>query len=292
MFMPLVDQLLDLALLEDMAYGDITSEALFDPTDQVTAHVVCRQSAIISGVDAAEAVFRRVDPNIEVIIHHPSGDAVPPNTPIITVSGSRLAILKAERLALNLLQHLSGVATLTYQYVGAVSGTGAEITHTRKTLPGLRQLQIEAVLHGGGSPHRKSLSHAALIKDNHIAGYGGIAKAVQRLREQNGHMVKIEVECDTLDQVTEALDAGVDLILLDNMPLPALEKTVHQAKGKAVLEASGGITLRNVLTIAKTGVDYISTSEITLSAPAVDMGLDILESSSLAHSNLALQAKT
>ena len=276
--MPLVslpaDVLLDLALNEDLAYGDITTDNLFSSETLASAQIVSRQSAILSGSRIAKTVFGKIDSRVDVQFDLEDGAAMTAGTVIASLSGPVSGILKAERLALNFLQHLSGVATLTYQYVGAVSGTGTQITHTRKTIPGLRELEIEAVVHGGGSPHRKSLSHAALIKDNHIHAAGGILQAVAKLRKAVGHTVRMEVECDTLAQVDEALEAGADIVLLDNMSIAMLEEAVKKAKGKAITEASGGITLSSVLEIAQTGVDIISTSQITLSAPAIDIGLD------------------
>jgi nicotinate-nucleotide pyrophosphorylase (carboxylating) len=274
MLAPPVERLMDLALLEDLAYGDITTENLFSGQETTTAYLHVRQSAVISGTQIAKTVFEKVDSRITCTINVPDGEPVTAGTTIMTLEGPTASILKAERLALNFLQHLSGIATLTYQFAGAISGTKAKITHTRKTIPGLRHLEIEAVVHGGGSPHRSSLSHAVLIKDNHIQALGSIEKAVAKIRQSVGHTSRLEVECDTLDQVDEALTAGVDIILLDNMSIPMLKEAVKKIKGQAIIEASGNVTLSNVMEIANTGVDFISTSQITLSTTAVDLGLD------------------
>lgn len=269
-----VYNLIDLALAEDLAQGDITSDTLFEPERYAVANVTTRQSAVISGIPVAQEVFQRVDSRIIANPLVDDGDKVPPKTTLMVVEGPLVSILKAERVALNFLQHLCGVATLTFQFVGTVTGTGTQVLHTRKTIPGLRELEIKAVVDGGGVPHRRSLGDAVLIKDNHIKACGSIAEAVQKIRRTLEGGVRIEVECDTLDQVQEALEAGADMLLLDNMDIATLTSAVAMAKGKAVTEASGGVTLRNAMTIAKTGVDYISTSQITLSTVAVDIGLD------------------
>lgn len=274
MLAPPVDRLIELAITEDLAYGDITSESLFFPDQSAHARIITRQPMVVSGLEVARQVFQKIDPGIicTPLLH--DGAAISEHTPLLTIEGPVCSILKGERLALNFLQHLSGIATLTARFTEVLAGTGARITHTRKTIPGLRSLQIQAVVHGGGSRHRSSLSQAVLMKDNHIRACDSIQAAVERLRDSIGHTTRIEVECDTLEQVEEALRAGVELILLDNMDLDTLRAAVQLTQGRAVTEASGGVTLKNVLDIAKTGVNYISTSEITLSAPAVDIGLD------------------
>ncbi len=274
MALPLVEQLIDISLLEDLAYGDITSDSLF-PTFQMGEGIIrTRQSAVVSGIDVAKRVFQKIDPDLEMISFISDGDAVTPGQRLLQVKGNVGSILQGERLALNFLQHLSGIATLTYQFAGAIAGTKAKVVHTRKTTPGLRHLEIQAVLHGGGSSHRKSLSHAVLIKDNHIAAAGSIQRAIEKTRQHAGHTMSIEVECDTLAQVSEALSAKADIILLDNMAIPMLKEAVQMIGGQAITEASGGVTLSNILGIAQTGVDYISTSQITLGATPIDLGLD------------------
>lgn len=274
MLSPAVESLIDLALREDLAYGDITTDSLFTRSELAKGYIIANQSAVISGLDVAQRVFERIDPHLTCTPLIQNGEAVTPGSYVMTIEGLAASILKGERLALNFLQHLSGIATLTYQFAGAIQGTKAKITHTRKTIPGLRGLEIQAVLHGGGSPHRFSLSHAVLIKDNHIQAIGSVRAAVDKVRQSVGHTVRIEVECDTLEQVDEALASNVELLLLDNMNISTLEEAVKKANGKAILEASGGVTLSTVLDIAKTGVDIISTSQITMSAPAVDLGLE------------------
>lgn len=274
MLAPDILMLLDMALREDLAYGDCTSENLFQPSDMARAHVVSRQETVVSGLAVAQALFHQVDSQLVFTPCVQDGQFVAPKTRLATVQGSVVSLLKAERVALNILQHLCGVATTTYQLVQAVSGTTSHITHTRKTLPGLRALQIQAVLDGGGTPHRKSLSHAAMIKDNHVAAAGGIDAAVATLRAKVGHTVRIEVECDTLAQVDEALTAGADVILLDNMSPEILKQAIQRIGTQAITEASGGVTLQTVRALAETGVQYISTSQMTLSAQAIDIGLD------------------
>lgn len=272
-----VSQLIDSALQEDLGYGDLTSESIFPASQTAQGIIHTRQPAVISGLGIAQAVFHRVDPALKCHPHVNNGDTVVSGDPVLTLTGAVQSILKAERTALNFLQRLCGIATLTYQFSGAISGTKAKITHTRKTTPGWRYLEVEAVLHGGGAPHRQSLSHAVLIKDNHIEACGSITQAIAKAREHIGHTVKIEVECDTLEQVDEAVSSRADVILLDNMPINTLTEAVKRIDGRATTEASGGVTLSNVLDIARTGVDIISTSQITLSAPAVDLGLDFVK---------------
>ena len=272
--MPPADRLIEAALEEDLAYGDVTSDNLFDTHHTSLAIMRVKQPAVMSGLSIAARVFETVDASLRVTLLHQDADCVSKHTEVMRIEGSTLSLLKAERLALNFVQHLSGIATLTYQYASTISQTQAKITHTRKTIPGLRLLERQAVMDGGGSLHRASLSSAALIKDNHIQAHGSVQSAVARLRQAVGHTVKIEVECDTLAQVEAALEAGADIIMLDNMTLEQMQSTVSLINKRAIVEASGGITLKSVLAVAQTGVDIISTSEITLSAPAVDVGLD------------------
>lgn len=271
---PPVDRLIEAAMEEDLAYGDVTSDNLFDAQHTSVAVMRVKQPAVMSGLSVAQRVFDKVDSALAVTLLHQDGDCVSKDTVVMRIEGPTLSLLKAERLALNFVQHLSGIATLTYQYASTISQTQAKITHTRKTIPGLRSLERQAVIDGGGSPHRSSLSAAALIKDNHIQAFGSVQAAVARLRESVGHTVKIEVECDTIAQVEAALEAKADIIMLDNMTIEQMQSAVSLINKRAVVEASGGITLRSVLAVAQTGVDILSTSDITLSAPAVDVGLD------------------
>ncbi len=231
--------------------------------------------ASIAGLALAAAAFRQMDTEIEFLPAVADGESVGRGTVVARVAGNARAILSAERVALNFLAHLSGVATLTRRYVDAVKHTKARITCTRKTIPGLRAFEKYAVRCGGGSNHRFGLDDAILIKDNHIAVAGGVAEAIRRAKAFSGHLVKIEVEVDTLDQLREALQAGADAILLDNMPPATLTEAVAIAAGKAVLEASGGITLETVAAVAEAGVDFISSGALTHSARALDLGLDV-----------------
>jgi nicotinate-nucleotide pyrophosphorylase (carboxylating) len=263
------------ALEEDLGRaGDITSQLTVPAGRHAMAKLVARKPGRIAGLICAETAFRLVDPAVTFDVALADGSDVAAGATLATISGPAVGILTAERVALNFLGPLSGTATLTAQLVKAVEGTKARIVCTRKTLPGLRALQKYAVRCGGGFNHRFGLDDAAMIKDNHVQAAGGIAAAVARLRAGLGHMVKIEVEVDRLDQLEEALSSGVDTILLDNMSLEDLRRAVSLAKGKAVLEASGNVTLQTVRAIAETGVDYISSGAITHSAPNLDIGLD------------------
>ena len=263
------------ALEEDLGRaGDITSQLTVPAGGHATAKLVARKPGRIAGLICAEAAFRLVDPAVTFDVALADGSDAAAGATLATLSGPAIGILTAERVALNFLGPLSGTATLTAQLVKAVEGTKARIVCTRKTLPGLRALQKYAVRCGGGFNHRFGLDDAAMIKDNHVQAAGGIAAAVARLRAGLGHMVKIEVEVDRLDQLEEALSNGVDTILLDNMSLEDLRRAVSLAKGKAVLEASGNVTLQTARAIAETGVDYISSGAITHSAPNLDIGLD------------------
>lgn len=267
------------ALEEDLGRaGDITSELTVPEEARVSARLVARRDGRIAGLICAEAAFRLADAGVTFDVALPDGSDVAAGAVLATVSGPARSILTAERVALNFLGPLSGTATATAALVEAVKGTKARIACTRKTLPGLRSLQKYAVRCGGGFNHRFGLDDAAMIKDNHIQAAGGIAPAIAGLRAGLGHMVKIEVEVDRLEQLEEALALGVDTILLDNMPLETLRRAVALASsisgGKAVLEASGNVTLETVRAIAETGVDYISSGAITHSAPNLDIGLD------------------
>ena len=272
----LVEPLVRQALEEDLGRaGDITSDLTIAAGTQATARLVARKSGTIAGLIAAEAAFRLVDPALKFSVSAPDGTAVQSGALLATVSGPARAILSAERVALNFAGHLSGVATATAALVAAVAGTKARIVCTRKTLPGLRILQKYAVRCGGGFNHRFGLDDAVLIKDNHIAAAGGIAPALARVRAGLGHMTKVEIEVDSLAQLEEALGLGADTILLDNMSIEELNKAVAMANGRAVLEASGNVTLATVREIAATGVDTISSGAITHSAVNLDIGVDV-----------------
>jgi nicotinate-nucleotide pyrophosphorylase (carboxylating) len=263
------------ALEEDLGRaGDITSDLAIPADQQATAKFVARKPGRIAGLICAEAAFRLADPAVKFEVSLPDGSDAAAGAVLATVSGPARAILTAERVALNFLGPLSGTATATAALVKAVEGTKARIVCTRKTLPGLRTLQKYAVRCGGGFNHRFGLDDAAMVKDNHIQAAGGIAPALARLRAGLGHMVKIEVEVDGLAQLEEALAHGADTILLDNMAPDDLRRAVALTNGKAVLEASGNVSLATVRGIAETGVDYISSGAITHSAPNLDIGLD------------------
>lgn len=263
------------ALEEDMGRaGDVTSELIIDQGQTAEARLVARKKGRIAGLNAAEIAFSLVNASLRFIVERPDGSEAEAGERLATLSGPVGAILTGERVALNYLGHLSGVATATSQLVDAVKHTKARIICTRKTLPNLRILQKYAVRCGGGFNHRFGLDDAVLIKDNHIAAAGGIAPALARVRRGLGHMVKIEIEVDTLTQLERALSLGADTILLDNMAPDMLARAVAMTKGRAVLEASGNVTLKTVAAIAESGVDYISSGAITHSAPNLDIGLD------------------
>ena len=271
----LVEPLVRAALEEDLGRaGDITSALTIADGSDAIARLVARKPGRIAGLNCAELAFRLVDPGLAFNAAVSDGDAALAGDLLATIQGDARAILTGERVALNFLGHLSGVATATAALVAAVDGTKARIVCTRKTIPGLRSLQKYAVRCGGGFNHRFGLDDAVLVKDNHIAAAGGIAPALSRLRASLGHMVRIEVEVDTLDQLEEALGLGVDAVLLDNMAPGTLKQAVAQAKGRATLEASGNVTLESVRAIAESGVDYISSGAITHSAPNLDISLD------------------
>ena len=271
----LIEPAIRAALEEDLGRaGDITSALTIADGTMATARLVARKPGNIAGLNCAEIAFRLVDPSLRFTAVAADGDAVVAGALLATIEGPARSLLTAERVALNFLGHLSGVATATAALVQAVAGTKARIICTRKTVPGLRTLQKYAVRCGGGANHRFGLDDAVLVKDNHIAAAGGVAPALSRLRAGLGHLVKIEVEVDTLAQLEEVLALGVDAVLLDNMAPQTLRQAVALANGRVPLEASGNVTLASVRAIAETGVDYISSGAITHSAPNLDIGLD------------------
>lgn len=271
----MIEPLLRAALLEDFGQaGDLTSDAIV-PADLVTrAAFTARQPGVIAGLNLAALAFRLLDENVAISCEHFDGDRIAPGQTIGVVQGPARAILGAERTALNFLCRLSGIASATASIVGAVRGTKARIVCTRKTTPGLRAVEKYAVRAGGGANHRFGLDDAVLIKDNHIAIAGGVRHAIDRARARVGHLVKIEVEVDTLTQLEEVLSVGADAVLLDNMTLDQLRQAVIMVAGRAVTEASGRITPETAPAIAATGVDLISVGWLTHSAPALDIGLD------------------
>jgi len=268
--------LLRRALSEDLGRGgDLTTDSIFSPVDVVSARIVSRADGVVSGIAAAVAVFDLLDGEIESTSMVVDGEKVGADDVLAELRGSARTVLSGERTALNVLGRMSGVATLTQRYVDAVAGTDARIVCTRKTTPGMRVLEKYAVRCGGGWNHRFALDDAVLIKDNHLAAAGGVRPAIERVRQSVGHTVKVELEVDSLDQLSDALEVGVDAVLLDNMTADELRRAVTMIDGRAVSEASGGITLDNVAEIAATGVDLISVGAITHSAPSMDVSLDV-----------------
>src|SRR5580698_6445624 len=265
------------ALEEDLGRaGDVTSTATIPEETRGRAVVVARKPGVVSGLPLVEAAFRRLEPTIEINPHGRDGMAIAARTKLMTIAGNARAILSAERTALNFLGHLSGIATATSAFVQRIAHTNARIICTRKTTPGLRALEKYAVRCGGGFNHRFGLDDAVLIKDNHIAVAGGIKPVLERARAHIGHLVKVEIEVDTLSQLREVLDVGLaDVVLLDNMNIAELTEAVNLAQGRVVLEASGGVTRDSIAKIASSGVDYASAGALTHSAPNFDVALDI-----------------
>jgi nicotinate-nucleotide pyrophosphorylase (carboxylating) len=273
----LVDDLLRRALAEDLGLaGDVTSDAIFPPEHASTGAIVARQAGRIAGLALSTGVFALLAAESKVAVHAAEGDDVAADTTLATVSGPTRALLAGERTCLNLLGRLCGIATATAEMVGLVEGTGAAIVDTRKTTPGLRALEKYAVRCGGGANHRFGLDDAVLIKDNHVAAAGSVATAVARARQRAGHLVPIEVEVDGLEQLAEALAAGVDAVLCDNMPLDVLRRAVEVVGGRVPVEASGGITPATVRAVAETGVDLISAGSLTHSVRQLDVAFDLV----------------
>jgi len=261
-------------LAEDLGSGgDVTSSATIAADARFTAEMSCRQAIVVAGLEIAAAFFHALDPGVEVEPMLKDGDRVEHGTVLMRLAGNARAMLAAERSALNTLQHLSGIATLTRRYVDAIEGTGAVLLDTRKTLPGLRELEKYAARMGGAQNHRMRLDDGVLIKDNHVAVCGGVAEAVRRAKSANTGL-QVQVEVDRIDQIEPALAAGADRLLLDNMDPAKLREAMKLVSGRVPLEASGGVTLETIRFLAETGVDYISVGRITQSAPAVDIGLD------------------
>jgi|TARA_B110000238_G_C16127525_1_gene439895 nicotinate-nucleotide pyrophosphorylase (carboxylating) len=263
------------ALAEDIGQGDLTTRATVPGDAQLKASMVAREYMVVAGMPIVEEIVKRLVPNARIKILATDGTAVSPGDVLVELEGPAEGLLTAERTALNSVQFLSGIATLTNAYVTEILGTKATLLDTRKTVPGLRNLSKYAVRCGGGTNHRIRLDDGILIKDNHIAVAGDIATAVRAAKSYDFGGIKIQAECDTLEQVQEALDAGADSLLLDNMPPPVLRQAVDLIQGQIPLEASGGVNLKTIRAIAETGVDFISVGAITQRAPAVDIGLDI-----------------
>lgn len=268
-----VDEIINTALKEDINYIDISADYLIDEEQKNDAYFVAKAEGILCGIDVAMRVFELLDPDFKKKVYFKDGDAVKKGDVIAEFSGHTTLLLKGERTALNLIQHMSGIATATNRAVRLCEGTGAQITDTRKTLPGMRALQKYAVTCGGGRNHRFNLSDCAMLKDNHIDAAGGITGAVNKLRSKLGHTVKIEVETRDLDEVNQAADAGADIIMLDNMSNEMMKSAIGIIGGRAKTEASGGITLDNVREVAETGVDIISLGALTHSVKAFDISM-------------------
>ncbi|MFN3668816.1 MAG: carboxylating nicotinate-nucleotide diphosphorylase [Brevundimonas sp.] len=273
----LIEPVVRAALAEDLGRaGDVTSRACIPEGARMQAVFAARKAGVLAGIDCVRLAVLAMDPKASVDLRLRDGDAFEAGTVLAEVEADARAFLAAERTALNLIGRLCGVATLTRAYVEAVAGTTARIADTRKTTPGLRALEKHAVLCGGGVNHRFGLDDAILIKDNHVAVCGGVGEAVRRARAAVGHLMKVEVEVDGLDQLDEALAAAPDVIMLDNFSVPMLREAVNRAAGRVALEASGGVSLETVRGIAQTGVDVISVGALTHSAPVLDIGLDAL----------------
>ncbi|MGB3809285.1 MAG: carboxylating nicotinate-nucleotide diphosphorylase [Parvibaculum sp.] len=271
----LIEPAVRAALAEDLGRaGDITTEATIPVEAKARVVIRAREDGRIAGLDCARMAFRLMDPNLRVAVQLPDGSDVMPGDIVAAIEGSARAIITGERVALNFLGHLSGIATATREIARAIEGTKARVCCTRKTTPGLRALEKYAVRAGGGMNHRFGLDDAVLIKDNHIAVAGGVREAIERARRRAGHMVKVEVEVDTLDQLEEALATGVEVVLLDNMTPEQLAHAVKLVAGRAITEASGRVTAATAPAIAAAGVDLISCGWITHSAPCLDLGLD------------------
>lgn len=270
-----VEPIVRAALLEDVAHGnDLTTDAIVDAGARGSARIVARSSGVVAGLEAASMAFTLLDPEVEITARVADGERVDARAPIAEVRGRARALLTGERTALNFLGRLCGIATLTNRFVALTSDTKARIADTRKTTPGLRALEKYAVRCGGGVNYRFGLDDAVLVKDNHLAAAGSVTAAVEAVRASVGHIVKVEVEVDTIAQLREALEAGVDAVLLDNMTLEQLAEAVRIVGGRAIVEASGGVTEQTVAAIAATGVDIISSGALTHSAPALDVALD------------------
>jgi len=275
MLTPAVEALIALALEEDLGRGDVTSEAIFDAAAMSSGQIMAKEALVVAGMAVAAAVFARVDRETRFIARVEDGKKVAKGEIVAVVEGHTRALLSAERTALNFLQRLSGVATLTRRFVDTVAGTRARIVDTRKTTPGWRALDKDAVRAGGGSNHRVDLAAGVLIKDNHVAACGGVKAAVERARARAPHSLRVEVEVTELAQIAEALAAGADIILLDNFDPPKVAQAVKEIAGRALIEVSGGINLDTVREFAEAGPDLISVGALTHSARAVDLSLEV-----------------
>ena len=270
-----VDEIIKTAITEDINYIDTSADLVIDEDDTTTAYFEAKADGVLCGLDIARRVFELLDDGFSAKVYKKDGDKIKKGDIIADLTGHTVMLLKGERTALNLLQHMSGIASMTNKAVRLCEGTNASVADTRKTLPGLRSLQKYAVTVGGGRNHRYNLSDAVMLKDNHIDACGSITKAVEKVREKLGHMVKIEVETRNLDEVKEALSTGVEVIMLDNMDCDTMKTAVEMTNGKALLEASGNITDETIAGVAKTGVDIISIGALTHSVKAFDISMKI-----------------
>lgn len=270
-----IDNIITTALMEDINYMDAAADNLIPPEHKSSAYYVAKDTGVVCGIEVAKRVFELAGGDVDFKILLADGTKVNKGDIIAEIEGSTLTLLKGERTALNILQHMSGIATATNKCVELVAGTNASVTDTRKTLPGLRALQKYAVTVGGGKNHRFNLSDAAMLKDNHVDAYGGITAAVTELRKHIGHTVKIEVEVRTLDELKEALENKVEIIMLDNMSCDEMKEAVAITDGRALLEASGNVTADNIRSVAETGVDIISLGALTHSVKCFDVSMKI-----------------
>lgn len=270
-----VDEIIKTALKEDINYIDTSADLVIDEDSKTTAYFKAKADGVLCGLDVALRVFELLDKDFSAKVYKRDGEKIKKGDIIADLTGHTVLLLKGERTALNLLQHMSGIATMTNRAVTLCNGTKASVADTRKTLPGLRAIQKYAVTVGGGRNHRYNLSDAVMLKDNHIDACGSITKAVEKCRKSLGHMVKIEVETRNLDEVAEALNTGVEVIMLDNMDCETMKKAVEMTNGKALLEASGNITDETIASVAKTGVDIISIGALTHSVKAFDISMKI-----------------
>ena len=273
-----LSQLISLALLEDSGFGDLTAESIFAPGLKAKGIIVAKEPMIIAGLDVASKVFKTVDPDAVVDACFDEGDSVSEGDIVIKVNGDVIRMLKAERVALNFVQRLSGIASLARLFVKTLGKSRACLTDTRKTTPGMRRIEKAAVRAGGAFNHRMSLYDGVIIKDNHIAAAGGIKNAVKAVRTRISHLMKIEVETTNMEEVKEALEAGAEVIMLDNMGIDEMKQAVSYINGRAIVEASGNVTLENLKEIAATGVDIISSGAITHQAKAMDLSMRISNS--------------
>lgn len=271
-----IGEIIEKALKEDMPKGDITSESIIPARSVSKAALIAKEDGILAGIDIAKKVFKKLSPSVEFKKNFHDGQPFHSGDVLAEIRGSSIALLKGERAALNFLQRMSGVATVTRKYVDAVAGTKAKILDTRKTTPGLRLLEKYAVQMGGGLNHRLNLSEMVLIKDNHLMFIGNISEAVKRARAKIKPGIKIEVEVTDFEEAREAVESGADIIMLDNMSLEKMKDIIHWAKGRVIIEASGKVSLENVRAIAELGVDYISVGKLTHSYTSVDMSLEFL----------------